>query len=154
MWNVSVTQMIGLNQSKKNFRRCRQRNFLIQPSSSAIDIDDTPKLEYRQTETATTFRYKETRPISKDNLIYITDDSGTERAMEIVLQFKEEDIGCEYVLIKDPEEEDGDIFACLYDGTDLTVVENEDTLNMCAEVLEAYYEAMESDGLEGSPESD
>ena len=80
--------------------------------------------------------------MSKDNLIYITDDSGTERAMELVLHFKEEDIGCEYVLIKDPEEEDGDIFAYLYDGTDLTAVEDEETLNMCSEVLDAYYDSI------------
>ena len=79
--------------------------------------------------------------MNEDNILYITDDSGEERAMEIVLNFQLEDTGCRYVLLSDPEDENGDIFAFLYDDDgNLTPVEDEETLTMCSEVLDEYFE--------------
>ena len=79
--------------------------------------------------------------LDENNTIFITDDSGNETAMEIVLTFKEEETGKTYVLFQEPDNEEGDVSAAEYDEDgNLTMVEDEETLNMCSEVLNAFDE--------------
>ena len=68
----------------------------------------------------------------------ITDESGREYEVEILLTFDGKD-GTHYVLFTDPQDEEGNVYAYKYDEDgNLNAVENEDEIEMCQEVLGAF----------------
>ena len=75
--------------------------------------------------------------LDENNTMFVIDDEGNERAMEIVLTFTDENTGKNYVLFQEP---DGDeVFAAEYDDDgNLTMVEDDVVLAMCGEVLDAF----------------
>ena len=74
--------------------------------------------------------------MDNENKIYITDDDGVEHVMEVILTFAIN--GKNYVIVKEPGNEE-DAFVFTYDDDhNLEVVEDEDELNMAAEVLAAF----------------
>ena len=45
------------------------------------------------------------------NTMIITDDSGQEREVEIILTFEDESTGKTFVLFSDPQDEEGNVYA-------------------------------------------
>lgn len=79
------------------------------------------------------------------NRMFITDDSGQEQEVEIVLTFDHQ--GVSYVLFTLPEDPEGNVYPYVYteDG-EMEAVTDPEQLEICAEVLSAY--AGEEDGEE------
>ena len=76
----------------------------------------------------------------------IIDDNGQEYVMQILLTF-DDDKNNHFVLVYDPEDEEGNVYAYLYDEEgNLNEVEDPDMVEMCAEVLSAFEEEEEPDG--------
>ena len=75
----------------------------------------------------------------ENNTMMITDDTGNEREVEILLTFKNEDKTKKYVLFTDPTDEEGNVYAYSYneDGSMDEVVDEEEW-EMCQEVLGAF----------------
>lgn len=74
--------------------------------------------------------------MDNENKIYITDDGGVEHVMEVILTFAINEKN--YVIVNEPGNEE-DAFVFTYDDDhNLEVVEDEDELNMAAEVLAAF----------------
>ena len=78
--------------------------------------------------------------MNETNRMTITDDSGNEREMEIILTFDSEDGSRHFVLFKDPAEtEEESVYAYSYDEDgSLDQVTDPDELVMCSEVLSAF----------------
>lgn len=75
------------------------------------------------------------------NKMTITDETGQEREVEIILTFENEEKNKSYVLFTDPQSEDGDVYAYSYDEDgNMVEIEDEDEWNMCQEVLGAFIE--------------
>lgn len=74
----------------------------------------------------------------KNNQMVITDDTGKETIVTILLTFEDEETGKSYVLFEDPQD-DSAVYAYTYneDG-DLDEVTDENEWQMCAEVLGAF----------------
>ena len=84
-----------------------------------------------------------------DKKLYITDENGVEKEMEILLTFEPDGSTKKYVLYYDPEVEDGDVFASIYDDEGhLYYVEDEEELAIIYEVLDSF----EGEGEEDSEE--
>ena len=81
----------------------------------------------------------------EDNKMTLTDESGVEREVEIILTFDNEKTGKKYVLFKDPSANDDLVYAYRYneDG-DMEDVDEEEW-DMCQEVLGAFVEENEDD---------
>ncbi|MBQ1531591.1 MAG: DUF1292 domain-containing protein [Solobacterium sp.] len=76
----------------------------------------------------------------------IIDENGNEYVMQILLTF-DDDKNNHFVLVYDPEDEEGNVYAYLYDDEgNLNEVEDPDMVEMCAEVLSAFEEEEEPDG--------
>ena len=77
-----------------------------------------------------------------DKRLIVTDETGQETEMEIVLTFDDEENGRKYVLVKDPSEDMEDVYAFTYDdeGNLEPVEEGTPEFEMCAEVLGAFEE--------------
>ena len=75
----------------------------------------------------------------ENNTMMITDDTGNEREVEILLTFENDDKTKKYVLFTDPTDEDGNVYAYSYneDGSMDEVVDKEEW-EMCQEVLGAF----------------
>lgn len=75
----------------------------------------------------------------ENNTMMITDDTGNEREVEILLTFENEDKTKKYVLFTDPMDEEGNVYAYSYneDGSMDEVVDEEEW-EMCQEVLGAF----------------
>ena len=75
----------------------------------------------------------------ENNTMMITDDSGNEREVEILLTFENEDKTKKYVLFTDPMDAEGNVYAYSYneDGSMDEVVDEEEW-EMCQEVLGAF----------------
>ncbi|MEE3486611.1 MAG: RHS repeat domain-containing protein [Bulleidia sp.] len=79
------------------------------------------------------------------NRLILTDDSGQEHEMEIVLTFDNEDETRHFVLFTDPEDEEGNVYAYSYDEDgNMDEVTDPQELEMCEEVLGAFQK--EDDG--------
>ena len=80
------------------------------------------------------------------NTMIITDDSGQEREVEIILTFEDESTGKTFVLFSDPQDEEGNVYAYRYDedGT-MNEVTDENEWEMCQEVLGAFAQEDEAD---------
>ena len=76
-----------------------------------------------------------------DNRLILTDETGQETEMEIVLTFDDEEHGRKYVLVKYPSKDEDDVFAFAYDDEgNLEPVEDPEEFEMCQEVLGAFEE--------------
>ncbi len=81
-----------------------------------------------------------------DTQLTIIDENGNEFVMQILLTF-DDDKNNHFVLVYDPEDEEGNVYAYLYDEEgNLNEVEDPDMVEMCAEVLSAFEEEEEPDG--------
>jgi uncharacterized protein YrzB (UPF0473 family) len=81
-----------------------------------------------------------------DKKLYITDENGVEKEMEILLTFEPDGSTKKYVLYYDPEVEDGDVFASIYDDEGhLFPIETEAEWDMVEEVLNAFNEDEEDE---------
>jgi uncharacterized protein YrzB (UPF0473 family) len=91
--------------------------------------------------------------MNENNRMTITDDSGQEREMEILLTFDSEDGSRHFVLFQDPQEEEGNVYAYSYDEDgNMEAVTDPDELEMCSEVLSAFQNE-EEDGPDGKQEN-
>ena len=75
------------------------------------------------------------------NTLYVKDDNGKEVAMEILFTFANEEMGKQYVVIVDPNDDSGEVFASCYDDEgNLLPIETESEWEMVEEVLGAFNE--------------
>lgn len=71
--------------------------------------------------------------------LYVTDENGNEKRMEILFTFEDEDHGKKYVVFMDPEDEEGEVFASAYDDEgNLIPIESETEWQMIEEVIGAF----------------
>lgn len=76
-----------------------------------------------------------------EKVMTITDESGQEKEVEIILTFEDEKNGKNYVLFTDANNEDGNVYAYSYDEDgNMTEIEDESEWEMCQEVLGAFLE--------------
>ena len=84
--------------------------------------------------------------MTESNTMIITDESGQEREVEILLTFEDESTGHSFVLFKDPQDEEGNVYAYRYDEDgNLNEVTEESEWEMCQEVLGAFSNEDEED---------
>ena len=84
--------------------------------------------------------------MSQSNRITITDENGQEKELTILFTFESKDLNQKFVLFTDPQSENGDVYAYSYDDEgNMESVTDEDTWNMCQEVLGAYQQELEDD---------
>ncbi len=77
--------------------------------------------------------------VDMDNTIVIIDETGNDKEMEIILTFDNEETNRSYVLVSDPNDEEGEVFAFAYDEEgNLESVEDETEFSLCQEVLGAF----------------
>ncbi len=78
------------------------------------------------------------------NSIFVTDETGQEKEMEILFTFDNKDD--RYVLFVDPNSETGEVFASRYDESgNLFTIEDEEEWAMIEEVLGAFQEDEEAE---------
>lgn len=73
-----------------------------------------------------------------DNKMTIIDDEGREVEVEIVLTFENDADGRQFVLFCAPEDPDTVYAATYTDDGEMEMVEDEEELKMCSEVLNAF----------------
>ena len=84
--------------------------------------------------------------MTESNTMIITDESGQEREVEILLTFEDESTGHSFVLFTDPQDEEGNVYAYRYDEDgNLNEVTEESEWEMCQEVLGAFSNEGEED---------
>ena len=73
------------------------------------------------------------------NSLYVTDENGNEKRMEILFTFDDESRNKRYVVFADPEGESDEVFASAYDDDGhLLPVETEEEWQMIEEVIGAF----------------
>ena len=77
--------------------------------------------------------------------LYVTDENGNEKRMEILFTFEDDNHAKKYVVFMDPEEEEGEVFASAYDDEgNLIPVESDAEWQMIEEVIGAFQEDEEA----------
>lgn len=77
--------------------------------------------------------------------LYVHDEEGNEKRMEILFTFDDEDHGKKYVVFMDPEAESEEVFASAYDDAgNLIPVETDAEWQMIEEVIGAFQEDEEA----------
>ena len=80
------------------------------------------------------------------NTMFVTDESGNEKEMEILFTFEDEEKGRKYVVFADPEDEGEEVFASAYDDEgNLMPVETDEEWQMIEEVIGAFVEDEEAE---------
>ena len=75
------------------------------------------------------------------NTMFVTDESGNEKEMEILFTFEDDEKGRKYVVFADPEDEGEEVFASAYDDEgNLMPVETDEEWQMIEEVIGAFQE--------------
>ncbi|MFR7555966.1 DUF1292 domain-containing protein [Longicatena caecimuris] len=75
------------------------------------------------------------------NTMFVTDESGNEKEMEILFTFEDEEKGRKYVVFADHEDEGEEVFASAYDDEgNLMPVETDEEWQMIEEVIGAFQE--------------
>lgn len=75
------------------------------------------------------------------NTMFVTDESGNEKEMEILFTFEDEEKGRKYVVFADPEDEGEEVFASAYDDEgNLMPIETDEEWQMIEEVIGAFQE--------------
>ena len=71
--------------------------------------------------------------------LFVTDENGKEIEMEILFTFESDQSGKSYVVFVDPNNEDGEVFASVYDEDgNLLPIETDEEWEMVEEVLGAF----------------
>lgn len=71
--------------------------------------------------------------------LYVTDEHGNEKRMEILFTFEDEEKGNKYVVFEDPDLESGEVYASRYDEEgNLMPIESEQEWAMVEEVIGAF----------------
>ena len=79
------------------------------------------------------------------NSLYVTDELGNEKRMEILFTFEDEEHGKKYVVFADPNVESEEVFASVYDDAgNLLPVESDEEWAMIEEVILAFQEDEEA----------
>lgn len=77
----------------------------------------------------------------ESNTLFVRDENGKEKEMEILFTFEDEATHKNYVIFQDPDDEDGEVFASAYDADgNLLPIETEGEWAMIEEVLGAFAE--------------
>ncbi|MEF9967358.1 MAG: DUF1292 domain-containing protein [Longicatena sp.] len=77
--------------------------------------------------------------------LYVSDENGNEKRMEILFTFEDEERKKSYVVFVDPDEESDEVFASAYDAEgNLLPVDNEEEWRMIEEVIGAFQDDEES----------
>lgn len=85
-----------------------------------------------------------------DKRIFIQDKNGNEKEMEILFTF--EDNGKNFVLYYDPEDENAEVFASIYDDdNNLTGIENPEDWELVEKVFNQFMEDQEQSEEEEEP---
>lgn len=75
------------------------------------------------------------------NIMTITDESGQEKEVEIILTFEDDKNQKTYVLFRDANADDGNVYAYSYDEDgNMNDITDESEWEMCQEVLGAFLE--------------
>lgn len=75
------------------------------------------------------------------NIMTITDESGQEKEVEIILTFEDDKNNKTYVLFRDVNADDGNVYAYSYDEDgNMNDITDEAEWEMCQEVLGAFLE--------------
>lgn len=78
------------------------------------------------------------------NSLYVTDENGNEKRMEILFTFEDDSRNKRYVVFVDPEVESDEVFASAYDDEGhLLPVETEEEWQMIEEVIGAFQDEEE-----------
>lgn len=81
-----------------------------------------------------------------ENKIIVVDDNDKEIEMEILFTFESEELGRQYVLYLNPEDETGEVFASAYtEEGDLLEISDEKEWAMIEEVFESFVIKSEED---------
>lgn len=79
------------------------------------------------------------------NSLYVTDELGNEKRMEILFTFEDEEHGKKYVVFADPDVESEEVFASAYDDAgNLLPVKSDEEWAMIEEVILAFQEDEEA----------
>ena len=79
------------------------------------------------------------------NSLYVTDELGNEKRMEILFTFEDEEHGKKYVVFADPDVESEEVFASAYDDAgNLLPVESDEEWAIIEEVILAFQEDEEA----------
>lgn len=77
--------------------------------------------------------------------LYVTDEQGNEKRMEILFTFEDEAKEKTYVVFEDPESDTGEVFASRYDEEgNLLPIESDEEWAMVEEVIGAFAEDEEA----------
>lgn len=80
------------------------------------------------------------------NSLFVKDEDGSEKEMEILFTFEDEERKKNYVVFCDPNADNEEVFASVYDDEgNLLPIESEAEWNMVEEVLGAFQEEEETD---------
>jgi uncharacterized protein YrzB (UPF0473 family) len=83
--------------------------------------------------------------IDDNTRMIITDDAGNEKEVAILLTFESKDLGKQYVIFCDPDD-DQQVYVCAYDDEgNLMDVEDEKELEYAQEVWEAFQDDSEEE---------
>lgn len=78
------------------------------------------------------------------NSLFVTDENGNEKRMEILFTFEDESRNKQYVVFIDPEVESDEVFASAYDDQGhLLPVESDEEWQMIEEVIGAFQDEEE-----------
>lgn len=78
------------------------------------------------------------------NSLFVTDENGNEKRMEILFTFEDESRNKQYVVFSDPEVESDEVFASAYDDQGhLLPVESDEEWQMIEEVIGAFQDEEE-----------
>lgn len=78
------------------------------------------------------------------NSLFVTDENGNEKRMEILFTFEDESRNKQYVVFTDPEVESDEAFASAYDDQGhLLPVESDEEWQMIEEVIGAFQDEEE-----------
>ncbi len=78
------------------------------------------------------------------NSLFVTDENGNEKRMEILFTFEDESRNKQYVVFTDPEVESDEVFASAYDDQGhLLPVESDEEWQMIEEVIGAFQDEEE-----------
>ena len=75
----------------------------------------------------------------ENSTLIVVDENGQEKEMEILFTFEDDEKGKKYVLYFDPQAEDDEVFASIYDEEGhLYPIETDEEWEMVEEVLGAF----------------
>ena len=75
------------------------------------------------------------------NSLYVVDEDGSEKRMTILFTFENEQYGRQYVVLEDPQDDSGQVFASAFDDEgSLLPLESEEEWAMVEEVIGAFAE--------------